>query len=91
MAPDRLMRMDLHSGDHLETWNFSTMREWEVNWETKQVSVKFDDPTVRFNCLSADSKVVHEFIGGYIFLRMRSKEYNQRWNEDLFHKLTGGW
>ena len=28
-----------------------------------------DDKNVIFNCLSADCKVVHEFIGGYIFLR----------------------
>ena len=42
-------------------------------------------------CLSADCKVIHEFIGGYIFLSMRSKESNQQLNEELFHKLTGGW
>lgn len=44
-----------------------------------------------FNCLSADCKVIHEFIGGYIFLSMRSKEANQTLNEEQFHKLTGGW
>ena len=44
-----------------------------------------------FQCLSADCKVIHEFIGGYIFLSMRSKESNQQLNEELFHKLTGGW
>ena len=42
-------------------------------------------------CLSADCKVIHEFIGGYVFLSMRSKESNQQLNEELFHKLTGGW
>ena len=42
-------------------------------------------------CLSADCKVIHEFIGGYIFLSMRSKESNQQLNQELFHKLTGGW
>ena len=36
-------------------------------------------------------QVVHEFIGGYIFLSMRSKETNQNLNEEMFHKLTGGW
>ena len=44
-----------------------------------------------FQCLSADCKVIHEFIGGYIFLSMRSKESNQQLNQELFHKLTGGW
>ena len=50
-----------------------------------------DDKSVIFNCLSADCKVVHEFIGGYIFLSMRSKDANQTLNEEMFHKLTGGW
>ena len=43
---------------------------WNVNWETKHMMIQFDDDkNVIFNCLSADCKVVHEFIGGYIFLR----------------------
>lgn len=50
-----------------------------------------DEKNVVFSCLSADCKVVHEFIGGYIFLSMRSKEVNQQLDEELFHKLTGGW
>lgn len=50
-----------------------------------------DGKNVIFKCLSADCKVVHEFIGGYIFLSMRSKEVNQQLDEELFHKLTGGW
>lgn len=50
-----------------------------------------DDKNVIFQCLSADCKVIHEFIGGYIFLSMRSKESNQQLNQELFHKLTGGW
>ena len=42
-------------------------------------------------CLSADCKVIHEFIGGYVFLSMRSKESNHQLNQELFHKLTWGW
>ena len=65
---------------------------WNINWETKHMMVQLDDhKSVIFNCLSADCKVVHEFIGGYIFLSMRSKDANQSLNEDMFHKLTGGW
>ena len=44
-----------------------------------------------FQCVSAECKVLHEFIGGYIFLSMRSKDSSQILNEELFHKLTGGW
>lgn len=44
-----------------------------------------------FQCFTADCKVVHEYIGGYIFLSMRSPDRSQNLNEELFHRLTGGW
>ena len=50
-----------------------------------------DHEELVFQCLTADCKVVHEYIGGYIFLSMRSGDKNQTLNEELFHKLTGGW
>lgn len=53
--------------------------------------IQLEEDAIAFACLSADCKVVHEFIGGYIFLSMRSKDQNQTLNEELFHKLTGGW
>ncbi|UYV80971.1 FERMT2 [Cordylochernes scorpioides] len=86
---NRLMRMELSSGDHIKTWRYNTMKAWNVNWEVKQMRVQFEEENVAFSCLSADCKVVHEFIGGYIFLSMRSKDQNQTINEDLFLKLTG--
>lgn len=92
VASNRLMRMELSTGDHIKTWRFNTMKAWNVNWEVKQMMVQFEeDAHVAFACLSADCKTVHEFIGGYIFLSMRSKDQNQALNEELFHKLTGGW
>lgn len=53
--------------------------------------VQFEDSSIVFSVLSADCKVIHEFIGGYIFLSMRSKDSNQSLNEELYHKLTSGW
>jgi len=92
IASNRVMRMSLHNGDHIKTWRYSTMKAWNVNWETRHMMIQFeDDKNVIFQCLSADCKVIHEFIGGYIFLSMRSKESNQQLNQELFHKLTGGW
>ncbi|XP_076656576.1 unc-112-related protein [Halictus rubicundus] len=91
IANNRLMRMELHSGDHLKTWRYNTMKAWNVNWEVKHMMVQFEEENIIFECQSADCKVVHEFIGGYIFLSMRSKEVNQTLNEEMFHKLTGGW
>jgi kindlin 2 len=100
--------MSLVNGDHIKTWRYSTMKAWNVNWETRHMMIQFEDdknvifqvcipthlkllPDRPLQCLSADCKVIHEFIGGYIFLSMRSKESNQQLNQELFHKLTGGW
>nr|CAD7458813.1 unnamed protein product [Timema tahoe] len=91
VAFNRLMRMDINTGDHIKTWRYNTMKAWNVNWEVKHMMVQFEEANIIFSCLSADCKVIHEFIGGYIFLSMRSKEANQTLNEELFHKLTGGW
>lgn len=67
------------------------MKAWNVNWEVKQLIIECENETLRISPLSADCKTIHEFIGGYIFLSMRSKEQNPALNEELFHKLTGGW
>lgn len=91
VASNRLMRMEMNTGDHIKTWRYNTMKAWNVNWEIKQMLVQFEEGSVQFSSLSSDCKVVHEFIGGYIFLSMRSKDQNQTLNEELFHKLTGGW
>ncbi|KAH8298668.1 hypothetical protein KR018_009875 [Drosophila ironensis] len=91
VAHNRIMRMDLNSGDHIKTWRYNTMKAWNVNWNIKCMMIQFQDENVVFSCHSADCKVVHEFIGGYIFMSMRSKDNNQTLNEELFHKLTGGW
>jgi kindlin 2 len=72
--------------------NEQIFQAWNINWETKHMMIQLGDgKSVIFQCLSADCKVVHEFIGGYIFLSMRSKDANQTLDEELFHKLTGGW
>lgn len=91
IAHNRIMRLDPNTGDHIKTWRFSTMKAWNVNWDLKHMMVQFEEGNIIFSVQSADCKVVHEFIGGYIFLSMRSKDANQTLNEELFHKLTGGW
>ncbi|XP_005177687.2 unc-112-related protein [Musca domestica] len=91
VAHNRIMRMDLNTGDHIKTWRYNTMKAWNVNWGIKCMMIQFHDENVVFSVQSADCKVVHEFIGGYIFMSMRSKENNQTLNEEMFHKLTGGW
>jgi len=91
VANNRIMRIDINSGDHLKTWRYSNMKAWNVNWEIKCMMVQFQEESIVFSCLSADCKIIHEFVGGYIFMSMRSKDNNQVLNEELFHKLTSGW
>lgn len=56
-----------------------------------QVAIEFEgNVNIAFSCLTADCKIVHEFIGGYIFMSTRSREKSEVLNEELFHKLTGG-
>ncbi|XP_029634635.1 fermitin family homolog 2 isoform X1 [Octopus sinensis] len=90
VANNRIIRMDLQSGDSVKTWRYNTLQTWTVNWETRQVILKFEEENIVFDSPAADCKVVHEFIGGYIFLSMRSSDKNQTLDEALFHKLTGG-
>ncbi|KAH0620232.1 hypothetical protein JD844_020296 [Phrynosoma platyrhinos] len=50
-----------------------------------------NDVRVSFICTEVDCKVVHEFIGGYIFLSTRAKDQNESLDEEMFYKLTSGW
>lgn len=50
-----------------------------------------DEASLSFICAEVDCKVVHEFIGGYIFLSTRAKDQNESLDEEMFYKLTSGW
>ncbi|CAK9293783.1 unnamed protein product [Gordionus sp. m RMFG-2023] len=98
---NRIIKMDIGTGEHIKTWRFTNMKNWSVNWEIKMVILEFENNSnsnseniekLCFMCTCADCKTVHEFIGGYVFMSMRSKENNSQVLDDvLFHKLTGGW
>ncbi|KAJ3588516.1 hypothetical protein NHX12_012108 [Muraenolepis orangiensis] len=91
IAPNRLIRIDLGVGDVVKTWRYNNMRQWNVNWDIRQLAIEFDgNVNIAFSCVTADCKIVHEFIGGYIFMSTRSREKSDTLNEELFHKLTGG-
>ncbi|XP_064811209.1 fermitin family homolog 3-like [Oncorhynchus masou masou] len=91
IAPNRLIRIDLGVGEVVKTWRYNNMRQWNVNWDIRQVAIEFDgNVNIAFSCVTADCKIVHEFIGGYIFMSTRSREQSDTLNEELFHKLTGG-
>ncbi|MEJ1273472.1 stress-induced phosphoprotein 1 [Cricetulus griseus] len=91
IANNRLIRIDLAVGDVVKTWRFSNMRQWNVNWDIQQVAIEFDEHiNVAFSCVSASCRIVHEYIGGYIFLSTRERARGEELDEDLFLQLTGG-
>lgn len=91
IANNRLIRIDLSVGDVVKTWRYNNMRQWNVNWDIRQVAIELEgNVNVAFSCVTADCKIVHEYIGGYIFMSTRSKETSEGLNQELFHKLTGG-
>ncbi|CAF1351682.1 unnamed protein product [Rotaria magnacalcarata] len=96
IASNRLLRMTL-TGDTLKTWWISRMRSWNVNWENRLVTIEFDGETIHFLPLyGIESKCIHEFIGAYIFLAMRSTTTMSDTNdliqqENLFQRLTAAY
>uniref|UniRef100_A0A8C8I7C7 PH domain-containing protein n=1 Tax=Oncorhynchus tshawytscha TaxID=74940 RepID=A0A8C8I7C7_ONCTS len=93
ITPNRLIRIDLGVGEVVKTWRYNNMRQWNVNWDIRQVTRPVNQ-TIKmftfFSLLVLCVCIVHEFIGGYIFMSTRSREQSDTLNEELFHKLTGG-
>ncbi|KAM6970722.1 fermitin family homolog 3-like [Aplochiton taeniatus] len=91
IANNRLLRIDLSTKEIVKTWRYNTMRQWNVNWDIQQVAIEFNgNVNIAFNCVTATCKIVHEYIGGYIFMSTRSREQSDTLNQELFYKLTDG-
>merc|ERR1712142_1326850 len=91
IAFNRLLRMDVRSRDIIKQWRYSTMKNWNVNWETREMQIANEGENIIFSCEGCDVGVVHEFIGGYIFLTLR-KDVNVPIDDEQFYKLTAsGW
>ena len=81
-------------GEVLRTWRFGAMKCWSVGWESRQLAVAFEGEEVVCACLAAEPKVLHEFIGGYVFLALRgvgaegAEDEGAGGDEALFMKLT---
>ena len=87
VTSSRLMRLT-PEGETLKSWRFNTMKYWNVNWDIKQFEIKFDDEDLTFLCVNCDAKILHEFIGGYIFLSLRSTDKSDSCSDEMFFKLT---
>jgi hypothetical protein len=89
IATSKIMRIDANSVE-MKSWSYNSMKNWNVNWETREMIISFEGDVVIFSLIGCDVKIVHEFIGGYIFLSMR-KDVNAPLDFEMFYKLTGGW
>ena len=66
VAANRIMRMNLANGDHIKTWRYSTMKAWNVNWETRHMMIQFeDDKNVIFQVIC--SKLNYLLLSRLIF------------------------
>ncbi|XP_065661828.1 fermitin family homolog 2 isoform X2 [Hydra vulgaris] len=90
IGTNRIMLYDVASRLTVKQWRYSTMKNWNVNWETREMIISCEGDTVVFSLVGGDVRLVHEFIGGYIFLSMR-KDVNAPLDDEMFYKLTGGW
>ncbi|XP_057315795.1 fermitin family homolog 2-like [Hydractinia symbiolongicarpus] len=92
IGTNKITRFDVSSRQVVKQWRYSSMKNWNVNWETREmiISCEGDNNTVIFSLVGGDIRLAHEFIGGYIFLSMR-KDVNAPLDDEMFYKLTGGW
>uniref|UniRef100_A0A672MN82 FERM domain containing kindlin 2 n=1 Tax=Sinocyclocheilus grahami TaxID=75366 RepID=A0A672MN82_SINGR len=82
----------IHSNKQQYVYTYLFTNACNICSALTQVTVEFaDEPSLAFICAEVDCKVVHEFIGGYIFLSTRAKDQNESLDEEMFYKLTSGW
>lgn len=66
VAFNRIMRMDIHTGDHTKTWRFNTMKAWNVNWEVMLIT----ELTIGTNLLHTKhtSEKTHSIVSKCVYL-----------------------
>ena len=87
VTSNRLMQIS-PEGETVKTWRFNTMKSWNVNWESTQFEVIFDEDLLVFTCVNCNARILHEFIGAYIYLSMRSHDKSATLDDDMFFQLT---
>eukprot|EP00800_Vazella_pourtalesii_P014174 TRINITY_DN3528_c1_g2_i1.p1 TRINITY_DN3528_c1_g2~~TRINITY_DN3528_c1_g2_i1.p1 ORF type:complete len:638 (+),score=156.95 TRINITY_DN3528_c1_g2_i1:60-1973(+) len=75
IAFNRMVAIDIHSFDQIKVWRFAAMEQWKINWKSKEMRIIHEEGDFGFMCLSCDLRVVHEFIGGNVFLYLRDDPY----------------
>uniref|UniRef100_A0A8V5GCX8 Uncharacterized protein n=1 Tax=Melopsittacus undulatus TaxID=13146 RepID=A0A8V5GCX8_MELUD len=85
VGPSRILRMEPSTGAVIRAWRYSSLRRWNVNWDSRQLE---GDLTLALSVLSAPCQTLHEFLGGYVCLGGRRP--GQGLDQRLFLQLTGG-
>ncbi|XP_069738727.1 fermitin family homolog 3-like [Phaenicophaeus curvirostris] len=68
VGPSRLLRMEL-GGSVTRTWSLRALRQWDINWESQQVTLQLEGQVaLGLRPLSASCRTLHEFLGGFICL-----------------------
>lgn len=62
IANNRLIRIDLNVDEVVKTWRYNTMRQWNVNWDIKQVCCSVSNMCMSFgSALIQKSKALSVF------------------------------
>jgi kindlin 2 len=90
VAPDRIIQLDHKGGEVVQTYRYTNLVKWTVNWHTSQLLVDINNEEIYLCTLDCPIKTLHEYIGGYQFLRTRTSG-DVELDSQLFYELTGGW
>ena len=87
MMPNGIAYVNVNDGSLATKWSYSIMKTWSVNWETGEFDIQFDKEVLKLTCLNSkvNPKILHEFIGGYIFMSLRN---GTRLDTQMFYNLT---
>ena len=58
ITPNRLIRIDLGVGEVVKTWRYNNMRQWNVNWDIRQVTRPVNQTIKMFTFFCTQSPLV---------------------------------
>jgi hypothetical protein len=90
VASDRLIQLDHKSTEVVQTYRYTNLARWTVNWHTSQLHLEINSEEIILTTVDCPIKALHEYLGGYQFLRSRQAG-DQQLDSQVFYDLTGGW
>ncbi|XP_071657594.1 fermitin family homolog 3-like [Patagioenas fasciata] len=88
VGPSQLLRLD-PGGAVTRAWRHSDLRQWNVNWDSQQVTLELEgEVTLALTLRSAPCWLLHQFLGG--FLCLGGRRPGRPLDQKLLQQLTGG-